>query len=525
MRPANQLDAQRRHPKQLYILFFTEMWERFSFYGMKALLLAYMISQLKFDEPKGYAILGSYTALVYTMPMLGGLMADRFLGYCRSIMFGGILMTIGHFILALPNEWSFFYGMAFIICGNGFFKPNISSLVGTLYSKNDPKKDSGFSLFYIGINAGAALGGLLCGYVGQKLNWHYGFGLAGIFMILGLLIFSIGKKTLNQKGLPPHPESLSAPILGFITAELIIYVGTLVLVPMIVALFNAYELMDYIMFSLGLISLVYIIYISLKMDAASRFKLFAALIMIIFSIMFWAFYEQNSGSLNLFAIRNVDMRFLGAELPPLSVNNFLPPAWVIILSFFFAELWPWLNKKGMEPSTPLKFAISFTLMALGFYVFWVGCHWNEVNGLIPLWCFVAGYFFIISGELCISPIGLSMITKLSPSKIVSLIMGFWFFATAIGEFLASKIGAMMSVPLSVQNNPIASMPYYENILFKIALWSAATGVFLWLFVPKPQKVDARCKIVLKVYTNNWAINVLFWKRILQSDYCLINIVI
>jgi POT family proton-dependent oligopeptide transporter len=471
------------HPKQLYILFFSEMWERFSFYGMKALLLAYMVTELRFDEPKGYAILGSYTALVYTMPMFGGLMADRFLGYRRAIMFGGLLMAAGHFILALPEEWSFFYGMAFIICGNGFFKPNISSLVGTLYTKNDPKKDSGFSLFYIGINAGAALGGLLCGYVGQKINWHYGFGLAGIFMILGLIIFFIGKKTLNERGLPPNPESLYKPILGFINTEHFIYLGTIVVVPLIVTLFKMYQLMDFIMFGLGFISLVYIIYIARRMDSVARFKLFAALVMTIFSIMFWAFYEQNSGSLNLFAIRNVNMRFLGFNLPPLSVNNFLPPAWVIILSFFFSKFWIWLNKKGKEPSTPLKFAFSFILMSIGFYVFWLGCVLNIHSGLIPLWCFVLGYFFIIAGELCISPIGLSMITKLAPAKIVGLMMGIWFFATAVGEFLASKIGSMMSVPRNFQNNAIISMPYYASILYKIALACIVTGIILWALVP------------------------------------------
>jgi len=487
MIPATASKVMVRHPKQLYMLFFSEMWERFSFYGMKALLLAYMVTQLKFDEPKGYAIFGSYTALVYTMPMFGGVIADRFLGYRRSIMFGGILMAIGHFILALPKEWSFFYGMAFIICGNGFFKPNISSLVGTLYAKNDPGKDSGFSLFYLGINAGAALGGLLCGYVGQRINWHYGFGLAGIFMILGLFVFYIGKKKLNGKGLPPDPEVLNKKVLGFISNEFIIYGGVLATVPLIVAVFNTYTLMEYIMFGLGFICLAYIIIIALKMDKEDRLKLFAALVMIIFSILFWAFYEQNAGSLNLFAIRNVDMNFMGYNLPALSVNNFLPPAWVIILSFFFTQLWPWLNKRGKEPTTPLKFAISFMLMAAGFFVFWLACKWNAADGLIPLWSLVAGYFFIISGELCISPIGLSMITKLAPGKIVSLMMGIWFFATAIGEYLASRIGAMMSVPASVQNIAIASMPYYENILFRIFLWSGATGIFLWIFVPVLKK--------------------------------------
>lgn len=249
-----------KHPRQLYLLFFTEMWERFSFYGMKALLLAYMVTQLKFDEPKGYAILGSYAALVYTMPMFGGMMADRFLGYRKAIVFGGILMTIGHFVLAIPQGWSFFFGMAFIICGNGFFKPNISSMVGTLYSNNDPRKDSAFSIFYMGINIGAALGGLLCGYVGQQINWHYGFGLAGIFMVLGLVVFAIGKKSLGNRGLPPNVASLRQVRFGFFTTEYLIYLGSLCLVPVVVALFHQYQLMDYIMFGLGIASLVYILY-------------------------------------------------------------------------------------------------------------------------------------------------------------------------------------------------------------------------------------------------------------------------
>ena len=205
-----------KQPKQLYLLFFAEMWERFSFYGMKALLIAYMVSELNYDDPKAYAILGSYAALVYTMPMFGGFMADKFIGYQRAVMFGGILMTLGHFILALPTDWSFFYGMAFIICGNGFFKPNISSLVGTLYSENDPRRDSGFSIFYMGINIGAAIGGFLCAYVAKEYNWHFGFGLAGIFMALGFIVFVYGKKTLGEKGLPPDYEVLKKPVFAFL---------------------------------------------------------------------------------------------------------------------------------------------------------------------------------------------------------------------------------------------------------------------------------------------------------------------
>ncbi|RYF86667.1 MAG: hypothetical protein EON98_02995, partial [Chitinophagaceae bacterium] len=254
------------HPKQLYMLFFAEMWERFSFYGMKALLLAYMVTQLKFDEPKGYAILGSYAALVYTMPMFGGIMADRFLGYRRSVLYGGILMSIGHLVLAVPQDWSFFYGMAFIICGNGFFN-----------------------------------------YVGERINWHYGFGLAGIFMIVGLVVFAIGQKSLGAKGMAPSMEVLNRKLGGILKTEYAIYGGTLLIIPVIVALFNQYHLMDYIMFGLGTVSLIFILYTASKLEREAKYKLFAALVMIVFSTLFWAFYEQNAGSLNLFAMRNVNM--------------------------------------------------------------------------------------------------------------------------------------------------------------------------------------------------------------------------
>lgn len=478
------MTSSNKHPKQLYLLFFTEMWERFSFYGMKALLLAYMVTQLKFDEPKGYAILGAYSALVYTMPMFGGMLADKFLGYRRAIIFGGIMMAIGHIVLAIPQDWSFFYGMAFIICGNGFFKPNISSMVGTLYDNNDPRKDSAFSLFYMGINIGAAIGGLLCGYVGQKINWHYGFGIAGIFMILGLIIFIIGQKSFGDKGLPLN-ERLNHKLIGPLKIEHSIYLLSIILLPLIVTLFNYYEALDSIMLFLAIVSVVYILYLATKLEKAAKYKLLSALTLVVVSTFFWAFYEQNAGSLNLFAMRNVDMHVLGIELPALSVNNFLPPAWVIILSLAFASLWPWMAKKGIEPSTPVKFAFSFLFVALGFFTFYLACKANLSTGLIPLLAFAGGYFFIICGEMCISPVGLSMITKLSPLNIVGLMMGIFFFFTAIGEFLAGKIGSLMSIPKEVvaANNPVLSMPYYANILLQISIYSAGIGLFIFLLVP------------------------------------------
>ena len=474
-----------KQPKQLYLLFFAEMWERFSFYGMKALLIAYMVSELHYDDPKAYAILGSYAALVYTMPMFGGFMADKFIGYQRSVMFGGILMTLGHFILAVPQNWSFFYGMAFIICGNGFFKPNISSLVGTLYGENDPRRDSGFSIFYMGINIGAAIGGFLCAYVAKEFNWHYGFGLAGIFMAIGFIVFVYGKKMLGEKGLPPDPEVLKKPVFAFLKPEHLIYGGTLLIIPLVVTLFHQYHMMDYIMFGLGIVALIYVLSVGFKMEKGPKLKLFAALIMIIFSIVFWAIYEQNAGSMNLLAERNSQMELFGIDLPELSMNNFLPPGWVIVLTLIIAPLWPWLNKRGKEPSTPLKFALSFIFLGIGFYIFYLGCHTNLSTGIVPLWPFVWGYCFIILGELCLSPIGLSMVTKLSPAKMVSLMMGIWFFASAIGEFLAGKIGSLMSVPKAIldKNDPTLSLPYYADVILKIGIASAVIGVLLIFTVP------------------------------------------
>lgn len=329
----------------------------------------------------------------------------------------------------------------------------------------------------MGINIGAAIGGFVCAYVGTKISWHYGFGLAGIFMAMGLIVFIFGKKSLEQRGLSPNTEALQKPVFAFIKPEHLIYGGTLLIVPLIVILFNQYYLMDYIMFGLGIVSLIYIFSVGIKMERDAKMKLFAAITMMIFSIVFWAIYEQNEGSMNLLAARNSKMTLLGIDLPALSINNFLPPGWVIILRLIIAPLWPWLNKKGKEPGTPLKFALSFIFLGAGFYVFYLGCLVNESTGILPLWPFVWGYFFFILGELCLSPIGLSMVTKLSPKKMVSLMMGIWFFATAIGEFLAGKIGSLMSVPKNIlaKNNPVLSLPSYADVILKIGLASIVIG--------------------------------------------------
>jgi POT family proton-dependent oligopeptide transporter len=291
------------HPKQLALLFFTEMWERFSFYGMRALLVLFMVHQLHYEDAKANLIYGTYTALVYLMPLFGGIAADKFIGYRKAIVLGGALMAAGHLILAIPTEWSFFAGMAFLISGNGFFKPNISTMVGRLYRPGDARRDGAFSIFYMGVNLGAAIGGLICGYIGQSINWHYGFGLAGIFMIVGLITFLIGKKSLGEIGLTPKEETGKEVDMS---KQLMVLAASLAIIPLFILLFNNYTVMSKIMFPVCIVATVGMVFIAFQQEKEARDKMLAAIVLVAFSVLFWAFYEQGGGSLNLYTERNVN---------------------------------------------------------------------------------------------------------------------------------------------------------------------------------------------------------------------------
>lgn len=434
----------KEHPKALWMLFFAEMWERFSFYGMRALLMLYMTKVLLYADKDANLQYGAYNALVYTMPLIGGYIADKLLGFRKSILLGGILMAIGHLVLAIPSHLTFFLGLGFIISGNGFFKPNISSLLGRFYSENDPRKDAGYSIFYMGINIGAFLGSALCGYLGQKISWHLGFGVAGGFMLLGLLVFVALRHWLGEEGKPPVPEVLEKKYAGFKTEWLLYGLGFL-LVPVATGMVKFYQLTNVVMIPLAFASLAYIVALSLKFEKEVREKLWAATVLIICSVVFWGFYEQSGGALNLMAERNVDMRVGSTLLPSAMVNNSVNPFYIIFLTPLFAIMWSFLTRRNIEPSTPAKFAWAFALLGLGYFTFVLGGKSGAASGLIPLWFFLLGYFFITSGELFLSPIGLSMVTKLSPAQMVGFMMGVWFLASAFGHDLGGWIGAQMAV--------------------------------------------------------------------------------
>lgn len=483
----------RNHqPKALWMLFFTEMWERFSFYGMRALLILYMTHVLGYlDEPANLQY-GAYNALVYTMPLLGGWIADKLLGFRKSILLGGILMAIGHLVLAIPSVDTFFLGLGFLISGNGFFKPNISSFLGRYYSENDPRKDPGYSIFYMGINTGAFLGGALCGYLGQKINWHLGFGVAGGFMLLGLLVFVVFQRMLGtEHGYSPAPEVLKEKIAG-VSKEWLLYGGAFALVPLMMILVPNYAVMNYVMVPVGVLSIVYVVVVSMRENKEAMQKLWAAAILIIFSVVFWGFYEQSGGALNLMAERNVNMTVAGNPLPSAMVNNAINPFYIILLSPIFAVMWEWLIKWKKEPNTATKFGISFLLIGIGYAVFVLGGSVGKATGLMPLFYFAAGYFFITAGELFISPIGLSMVTKLSPLHMVGYMMGLWFLASAFGHDLAGWIGSQMAIPKTNADGSaftaVQSLPIYMHGCLQIAKVSLIGGVLILFASPFIKKL-------------------------------------
>jgi len=423
----------RGQPAGLYRLFFAEMWERFSYYGMRALLVLYMFRSLLYDEGRSYAIYAAYGALVYATPMLGGWLADRVLGYKRSIVLGGLLMTVGHFVMAIETELFFFGAMSLIIIGNGFFKPNISSLLGTLYvDEHDPRRDRGFTIFYMGINLGAALAPLIAGAAGEIFGWHYGFGIAGVGMLIGLLVFLSGQKQFKGNGEPPNLE-LYKKYANWI------YIGSFLIVPLIGFLVYMPEFAGGAVFIGAGIVLGYLIFEAIRMgqrgEQQARDKIFVILILLVFTAMFWSFFEQAGSSLTLFAELNVDRGIL-----PTSSLQAVNPTFIILMAPVFTALWMWLDRRKKEPNTPVKFSLGLIQLGLGFGALVLGSFSAEA-GLVPLFFLILSYFLQTTGELSLSPIGLSMVTKLSPARIVALVMGAWFlsssFAHYIGGFIAS----------------------------------------------------------------------------------------
>ncbi len=446
------------HPRGLTTLFFTEMWERFSFYGLRAILFLYMITEvqkggLAFERPYAGLIMGTYTSSVYWTPLLGGWLADKWLGARRAVLIGGIIIASGHFSMAVKSMPTFYLGLTLIALGTGFLKPNVSTMVGDLYDEHDERRDAGFSIFYMGINLGALLAPLVVGYLGQRIEWHYGFGAAGVFMVLGLIQYVAGKSRLRGVGkrpVPPPvpdiglvtkaPEEAESVGFDFITAILAIVLGVIGfwagvhwggagfvggIFPGVAGFFFGYIG--------GTVR-------NLNRDEALRVGVI--FILFLFSIIFWMSFEQASTSLTLFADKLTRLSVLGFRFPS-SWYQSVEPIFIVSLAPVFAILWQKLGNKN--PSSPGKFAYGLFFAALAFAI--VAFSSTLIPGTFakvsPLWL-VAVYFLQALGELCVSPVGLSTVTKVSPARMVGLMMGVWFLALSIGNYLAGIMGGMFN---------------------------------------------------------------------------------
>ena len=574
------------HPKGLYVCFATELWERFSFYGMKYLLLLYLTKYHLFTDTMGLNVLGSYAGLVYALPLIGGMLADRFLGMRKSVLFGGILLSLGHILMAVEGHQAVFYpagttlleelrlasgevlaagtvlaqditardtealkvfyfALALIVMGVGYLKPNISTIVGKLYTQDDPRRDSGFTIFYMGINIGSFTATLLCGWLGETYGWGYGFGAAGIGMIIGLFTFMYGQKYLMGHAEPSEPEKLKKPFLGPINVEwsiyllslpvlgllwwlvqhehvvllsqnvlLIIAIVGLILYSMVHTKGGQNNNLAYTIAAVAVISACYAVAVNLDFLPGSErlaenvlygsivlivaFVVYGfmthyseefgrtvvLMILIVSTIVFWALFEQSAGSMTLYADRVVD-RTAGSVTFTAAQFGSLNAGFIMLLAIPFAALWTWLAKRDLEPSTPIKFGLGIVQAGLGFGALVVGAQFpNEAGQVAMIWLILA-YLLHTTGELCLSPVGLSAVTKLSIGNVVGVSMGTWFLATALSETVATRIGRLAAIPTDGgATDDIAGALATYTQLFELLMWlGIGVGAFMLIISP------------------------------------------
>jgi len=447
------------HPRGLAILFFTEMWERFSYYGMRVLLIFYLTASvtdggLAFDVSKAAAIYALYTSMVYLLGLPGGWLADRFLGQRRAILYGGLFIAAGHFLLAVHSVSTFYVGLVFIVTGTGLLKPNISAIVGKLYAEQDLRRDAGFSIFYMGINLGAFAGPFVCSFLGEKVDWHLGFGAAGVGMVLGLIVYLWGGRFLGEVGL--HPLRPDDPVvanrqnrrmrLGLVVVILALAL-LLTLQSVGVIQITVKGLSDSFGVILLLVTVIFFVWLftAQSWSRVERRRLVAIVVLFLAASVFWGAYEQAGSSLNLFARDLTDRRVFEFEFPAGWFQN-APALYCIILAPVFA--WLWIRMGNRQPSSPSKFSLGLVFVGLGFVVM-IAASLAASSGIkvSPSWLLLT-YFLHVIGEMCLSPVGLSTVTKLAPSRVTSLMMGVWFLASAVGNYVGGRAaGFYEAIPL------------------------------------------------------------------------------
>ncbi|MCW3086212.1 MAG: amino acid/peptide transporter [Bacteroidetes bacterium] len=483
-------DFKGKYPKQLWYLFLVEMWERFCFYGMRGVLTIFMVGELGLSDKESNLKYGAIQAFVYAFTFIGGIFADKILGFKKSLFFGGIIMILGNLIIvASPKEY-FYIGITLSIIGTGFFKPNISSMVGELYREGDERRDAGFGLFYAGINVGALLGGALIVYLGKYVSWSSAFLAAAIVMMVGLLTFLFTKKYLGPIGDSPLKN---INVNKRRIREITVYIAALVSIPLILIMVQNSDYTDYFMYTIAPLSIIYFLFETYRVkERKLQLKLLAAFVFIFFYFLFNAIFEQSGGSLSLFAEKNLSHVLLFFSIDPNIINNSSNSLFVIILSPLIGLLWLWMAKKKMEPNTIIKFGIGFLFLAASFYIFYFTRFFADANGITSLGVFTFAYFITTIGELCLGPIGMSTVTKLSPKKLTGMMMGLWFLASAFGQFAAGKIGAEMS---TTDNNAslMTKLMSYTDGYYQLTFYALVSGIVLIIMSPLIRKLMGEVK--------------------------------
>ncbi len=553
----------RRHPRGLAILFFAEMWERFSYYGMRGLLIFFLTQHFLFDDKTANAQYGAYTSLVYLTPLIGGFLADRFLGSRKAVAFGALLLVAGHLTMAFEGPAAtqlltyhgapysfqvsgradtrdvklmvggqpFGYGpsadggldikglpadapllahlakgdyqlsvqkqdplfknvlyvaLALIIMGVGFLKANISSIVGQLYPQGDPRRDPGFTLYYYGINLGSFLASILCGWLGQTVGWWAGFGAAGVGMLLGYLVFVFGKPLLDGKGEPPDPVRLAKPLVGPINLEWLIYLAGLAGVGVIWVVVQRNAIVSGLLAIGAVCVLGYLAwYMTTKADKVERDRLILAIVLILASVVFWALYEQGGSSLNLFAERNVNLHLYGNQsMTPAQTQSF-QSGWILVFAPAIAALWTFLGRRGRDPNPVAKFGVGLLLIGASFFVIVFGAKFAGPDFKSPLLFLALGYLMQTTGELCVSPVGLSQMTKLAPPMLISTLMATWFLGTSGAQWVAARIAQLTSAD-TIGGQVLdagKALHTYVQVFGTIGLYGLGAGVLMLVASP------------------------------------------
>lgn len=480
----------KNHPKGLQVLFFTEMWERFSYYGMKAILFLFLVGSIErgamgLDTKMAAAIYGLYTAMVYLLALPGGWIADRILGQRNSIFIGGCIIAAGHFSMAIPSDVTFFAGLILIVTGTGLLKPNVSAIVGELYPEGGAKRDAGFSIFYMGINVGAFVGPLICGFLGETIDWHLGFSAAGIGMVFGLIQYKMGYKHLGNIGLPKVQtdtelkkeknnlyKGLGALIGLFLLFTILHNTGILN-----ITLIGVTQVAGTVIVSIAVLYFGYIIFFG-GLDTDEKKRVIVIFLLFIGAALFWSGFEQAGSSMNLFAERLTDREIFGV-LAPASWLQSVNPLFIVIFAPLIGSLWVFLNNR--QPSIPAKFGLGLLLLGVGFLVMaWAASYASDDYLVSPAWLVVT-YFFHTIGELSLSPVGLSSVTKLSPKRFVGQMMGIWFMGSALGNLIAGLLaGQFDTLPL-------------PDLFSSIFMFTAGAGVLFLLFTIPIKKLIGNIK--------------------------------